>query len=160
MKAPQRIEQQKLQEIASLLIPLQGVQLLVPNVTVAEIVPVSQVLPVDGVPDWYLGNCIWREQRVPLVSYEAMNGNIKGAIHSRARFAVFNTTGTSDQLPFLAMVTQGLPRLARVNEEEISAMDVEQKSSVELMHVAWAGEEAVIPDVAAMEAMLLSLGTV
>ncbi len=160
MKAPQRIEQQKLQEIASLLVPLQGLQLLVPNVTVAEIVPVSQILPVEGAPEWYLGNCIWREQRVPLVSYEAMNGGAKSGIHGRARFAVLNTTGTSDQLPFMAMLTQGLPRLARVNEEEISAMDVDEKKPVEFMHVAWAGEEAIIPDVAAMEAMLLSLNLV
>ncbi len=157
MTAPQRIESQKLQEIASLLIPLQGVQLLVPNVTVAEIVPVAQVEPAEGMPVWYLGTCLWREQRVPLVSFEAMNGDARAPLHSRARLAVFNTLGTHDELPFLAMVTQGLPRLARVNEEEISIIETDDKKPVELLHVAWAGEDAVIPDVAAMENLLLSL---
>lgn len=150
MKAPERIEK-KIQEVASLLIPLHERQLLVPNVTVAEIVPVTQVTGIDDAPAWYLGNCIWREQTIPLLSYEALNGDAKPGYNSRSRFAVFNTTGLHDALPFIAIVTQGLPRLARVNEEEISEREDTDNKPFELMHVSWAGEEAVIPDVAAME---------
>lgn len=150
MKAPERIEK-KIQEVASLLIPLHERQLLVPNVTVAEIVPVTQVTSIDDAPAWYLGNCLWREQTIPLLSYEALNGEAKPGYNSRSRFAVFNTTGLHDALPFIAIVTQGLPRLARVNEEEISEREDMDNKPFELMHVSWAGEEAVIPDVAAME---------
>lgn len=150
MKAPERIEK-KIQEVASLLIPLHDRQLLVPNVTVAEIVPVTQVTSIDDAPAWYLGNCLWREQTIPLLSYEALNGEAKPGYNSRSRFAVFNTTGLHDALPFIAIVTQGLPRLARVNEEEISEREDMDNKPFELMHVSWAGEEAVIPDVAAME---------
>ncbi|RYZ78778.1 MAG: chemotaxis protein CheW, partial [Moraxellaceae bacterium] len=119
MRAPKRIEQ-KIQEVASLLIPLQGQTVLLPNVTVAEIVPVSPIQPVDNSPNWYLGNCQWRELTVPLLSFEALNGDDRPGLHSRARFAVLNTTGVNDSLPFIAILTQGLPRLARVSEDEIS----------------------------------------
>lgn len=155
MRAPKRIEDQQVREIASLLIPLQGCQLLLPNVSVAEIVPIAQVRSGEDAPAWYLGSCMWREQRVPLISYEVLNGDAKPAMQSRARLAVLNSTGISEELPFLALVTQGLPRLARVNEEEIAAHDVEELKPFEAMQVSWAGEEAVIPDIARMEQAIL-----
>jgi chemosensory pili system protein ChpC len=154
MRAPQRIEAKKVQEIASLLIPLREQLLLLPNVSVAEIVPVSQVTSVADAPEWYLGNCIWREQQVPLISFEALTGGAKAGSSNRTRFAVLNCTGLSDDLPFIAIVAQGLPRLARVNEEEISERETDRKP-YEFMHVAWAGEEATIPDLSAIEQAFL-----
>jgi len=154
MRAPQRIEK-KVQEVASLLIPIQGRLLLAPNVTVAEIVPVSQVIPVADAPAWYLGNCSWREQTIPLLSFEVMNGEDKPGVASRSRFAVLNTTGVNESLPFIAILTQGLPRLARVTEEEITEREDSDNKPFELMHVSWAGEEAVIPHVEAMERAFL-----
>jgi len=154
MRAPQRIEK-KVQEVASLLIPIQGRLLLAPNVTVAEIVPVSQVVPIDDAPAWYLGNCSWREQTIPLLSFEVMNGEDKPGVSSRSRFAVLNTTGVNESLPFIAILTQGLPRLARVTEEEITEREDADNKTYELMHVSWAGEEALIPHVEAMERAFL-----
>lgn len=154
MRAPQRIEK-KVQEVASLLIPIQGRLLLAPNVTVAEIVPVSQVIPVADAPAWYLGNCSWREQTIPLLSFEVMNNEDKPGVASRSRFAVLNTTGVNESLPFIAILTQGLPRLARVTEEEITEREDADNKPFELMHVSWAGEEAVIPNVEAMERAFL-----
>jgi chemosensory pili system protein ChpC len=154
MRAPQRIEK-KIEEVASLLIPLQGRMLLAPNVTIAEIVPVAQVIPVENAPAWYLGNCTWREQTIPLLSFEVMNGEEKPGVAQRSRFAVINTTGVNESLPFIAILTQGLPRLARVTEEEITEREDADNKPFELMHVSWAGEEAVIPNVEAMERAFL-----
>jgi chemosensory pili system protein ChpC len=154
MKAPQRIEK-KIQEVASLLIPLHERLLLVPNVTVAEIVPISQVTPVEGSPEWYMGNCIWRELTIPLLSFEALNGESRPGYNTRSRFAIFNTTGLNASLPFIGILTQGIPRLARVNEEEISEREDADTKPFEFMHVSWAGEEAIIPDVAAVERKFL-----
>ncbi len=144
------------QEVASLLIPMNGNHLLIPNVTVAEIVPVSQVTPVLRSPDWYLGNCRWREQTVPLLAYEVLNGDEKPFVNARSRFAVLNTTGKDDSLPFIAVLTQGLPRLARVTEEEIMKRDDVENKSFELMHISWAGEDAVIPNIPKMESFFLN----
>lgn len=157
MPAPQRLEQQKkVQEIASLLIPLQGQTILLPNVTVAEIVPTSAIQPIQDAPHWYLGNCVWRELTVPVLSIEAINGETVPPVHSRARFAVLNTTGINENLPFIAVLTQGLPRLARVNEEEIREREDAENRIADLMHVSWAGEFTVIPNVPAIEQTFLA----
>jgi chemosensory pili system protein ChpC len=155
MRAPQRIEK-KAAEVASLLIPMQDGVLLLPNVSVAEIVPISRVVPQENAPEWYLGNCDWREQTIPLLSYEVLNGDPKVGVNSRSRIAVLNTTGLNESLPFIAILTQGLPRLARVTEDELTQRDDSDNKAVELMHVSWAGEEAVIPDITAIEQTFLN----
>jgi len=155
VRAPQRIEAKKIQEVASLLIPLQGHSILLPNVTVAEIVPVTGIQPVDNAPSWYLGNCQWRELTVPVLSLEALNGDAVPAIQERARFAVLNTTGMNADLAFIAILTQGLPRLARVSEDEISEREDAENRRYDLMHVSWAGEYTLIPDIAAIEQTFL-----
>jgi chemosensory pili system protein ChpC len=151
MRARQPIELQTVREVASLLIPLNGEMLLVPNVTVAEIVPFGQVVPHSDSPDWYLGDFNWREQSVPLLAFETLNGGARPSVDSRGRIAVLNCTGVSDSLYFIALLTQGIPRLARVNDEEIQLREGVQKRPFDLMPVSWAGEEAVIPDVASLE---------
>lgn len=151
MSAPRRIENKKTQEVASLLIPLHGQSILLPNVTVAEIVPVSHIQPVMNSPVWYLGNCQWRELTVPLFSLESLNGDARPDMHSYARFAVLNTTGVHNDLPFIAILCQGLPRLARVNEDEISVRENAENRPYDLMHVSWAGEYTLIPNITAIE---------
>ena len=155
MRAPKRLEQTKIQEVASLLIPLQGQTILLPNVTVAEIIPAAPIQHVENAPLWYLGNFHWRELTVPLLSLEALNGESAPSIHNRARFAVLNTTGLHSDLPFIAILTQGLPRLARVSEDEISAREDAENRRYDLMHVSWAGEYTLIPDITAMEQTFL-----
>lgn len=147
--------QSGLQEVASLLIPINGQSMLLPNVTVAEIVPASQVQLVQDAPSWYLGNCLWRELTVPLLSLEALNGDAAPEINSRSRFAVLNTTGVHQHLPFIALLTQGLPRLARVSEDEISEREDTTRLRYDLMQVSWAGEQAVIPNINAIEITFL-----
>ena len=150
-EAPQAIENNSVEEVPSLLIPLGGRTLLVPTVSVAEMAPYGQVEPEQDAPSWLLGQFAWRNQKVPLLSFEDINGEAKPEMHARSRVAVFNNTGVSDQLPFIGVVTQGIPRLARVVEEEISEIDDAQKKPFERMHVSLAGEAAVIPDIAALE---------
>lgn len=156
MKAQQPIDTTDVNEVASLLIPMQGKQLLVPNVSVAEIVPVGEIEPVSDAPDWYLGDYIWRDLTIPLVSFEVLNGDDRPAVGEGSRVAVFNTTGVSDAIHFTAMLAQGLPRLARVTPEELQSEDDELlKRPFEQVPVRWAGEEAVIPDVPAIEKRVL-----
>jgi len=156
MRSPQqRIEQKKVQEVASLLIPLSGQQLLVPNVTVAEIVPVPTITAIENTPDWYIGDCLWREQRIPVVFFEMLNGEARPDILPTGRLAVLNSTGVHDDLPFIALMTRGLPRLARVNEEEITSRDQDERKALDLLAVSWAGEDAVIPDIQALEKSVL-----
>ncbi len=139
------------EEVASLLIPMEQRTLLMPTVSVAEMVPWKMPVPVLNAPDWFMGMFLWRERQVPLLSFEVINGEARAPIHNRCRVAILNNTGESEDLPFIAIATQGIPRLARVNDREISQIENVVVKPFELMHVSLAGELAIIPNVAALE---------
>lgn len=150
-EAQKKIQSGQVSEVSSLLIPLVGRHLLVPAVTVAEMVPFRNPERDPESPDWYLGDIMWREQRVPLITLEVLSGEAMPAYDSHCRIAVLNNAGVDDSLPFLGLATQGIPRLSRVKADEVHELENAQLRRFELMHVSHAGEDLVIPDVVALE---------
>ncbi|AMX01353.1 chemotaxis protein CheW [Microbulbifer thermotolerans] len=138
------------QELSSLLLPLADGQLLVPVDTLSEVIAMQTPVAAYDAPAWYLGELNWREQRLPLLSFEVMRGGPLAAVSESGRIAVLNSGNPGGDLPFLALVLAGTPRLVRVTPEELARRD-QPCHQGELMHVALSGEEAVIPDLTGLE---------
>ena len=138
-------------QIATLLIPVSGKHLVLPNVNVAEIIPYVAPSTEDDVPTWFLGCFIWRNTRVPLISFEAINDEPFAARVSSRRIAILNNVTGDPMLPFCGIVTEGLPRLMRLLPEEISEDPDNTPGPAELARVLVNGERASIPNVAFIE---------
>lgn len=151
MNNSQVAKKNQLHEIPCLLVPLHNRTLLVPTVTVAEMVPVAPYEGEADSPDWFLGFFEWRGQKVPLVSFELLAGDTDASVAAKGRVAVMNNTGVSEDLPFIAIPTQGIPRMARVSPEDIKEDANAVKKPFELMRVKIGLEELTIPDVTALE---------
>lgn len=145
-------------EIRCVLVPAGTVRLLLPNATVAEVVTQSTPDPVHGAPDWLLGRMAWRGWRVPLISFSHLAGTPEGDADLSVRVAVFKALGDNPALPFIAMVTQGFPRLTTLNAELIipthdgTALPPGVKARVLVRD-----DVAVIPDLEWIEAQLLGI---
>lgn len=138
------------QEVSSLLLPLVDGQLLVPVDTLSEVIAIQTPVAAYDAPDWYLGELNWREQRLPLLSFEVLRGKSLAVASDTGRIAVLSSGNPQGDLPFFALVLQGTPRLVRVTPDELAGRD-QACCAGELMHVSLSGEEAVIPDLAALE---------
>lgn len=149
------LEQQDYAELATLLIPVGGRQLLLPNVTVAEIIPYTEADSVSGRPDWFLGEISWRDTRVPLVSFERLNGEPVPAAARKRRIALLNGLVDQEKLPFCAIVTEGVPRLMRVMADEVLVDEEARVGTAELSRVVVNGEKAVIPNVDYIQQQIL-----
>ena len=151
MSEIQLAEASQTEDIPCLLLPLIDINLLVPNVTVAEMAPMIHIDEVDDSPQWLVGIYSWRDIKVPILSYEVLNGSENVLLSSEGRIAVLNNTGIDESLPFIAIPTQGIPRMARVNEHDIEVNAEVEKKPYDLMRVKLGLEEFVIPDVSALE---------
>ena len=147
----------KIIELATLLIPVKGKLLLTPNVTVAEIIYYTEPQAQDDVPTWFLGTIEWRKQITPLISFEAINDEPFAGKSSQRRIAVFNGLEDSEHLPFYAILTQGMPRLMRVEAEEVVANREVALGVAESLLVNVNGEAAVIPNLEYIERQILQL---
>ncbi|CAM5314949.1 chemotaxis protein CheW [Rhodanobacter lindaniclasticus] len=93
--------------------------MLLPNATIAEVVTHSAPEPIEGAPPWLLGRIAWRGWRVPLVSFTRLAGTAEGDSELVVRVAVLKALGGDPRLPFIAVQTQGFPRLTTLNAELI-----------------------------------------
>lgn len=141
------------------LIPLQGGRLILPHTAIAEIVPYIKPEPLEGAPSFLLGRVNWRGQEVPLISFEAACGEAAPALNPHARLAVLNTLNGGAALPFFAVLTQGIPQLAQVDEANLQPIEHETMlSPLTLYQVLVNGEPATIPNLDAVETELLRTG--
>ncbi len=137
--------------IACLYLPVHQQQLLLPNVSVAEVVGYQTPKVPNGRPDYFLGYVSWRGIDIPVISYELANEQNSLKAAANARIVVINSIGDHhEDLPFFAIVTQGIPRLVKVASDLIKPVKG-KNDKAELTTVKLDGEEAVIPDLSYLE---------
>lgn len=135
-------------DIASLLIPMQGRPWLLPNIAVAEVIPLRQPDRPGHGSEWLLGWINWRDQDIPLLSFERLNESGQVTIGAEARIAVLNSV--TGNVGFYAVVVQGIPRQLKVNRQDLVEEPVDT-GPAEAMYIQLGGDLAVIPDLDAME---------
>ena len=147
-----------IESVRSLWVPLDGVNLLVPNVAVAEVINYQPLeLIEDGAP-WLLGRLRWRGQALPVISMEYMCGFDLPQSERGTRLSVLNSVRTSSALPFYAMVTAGIPRLISADSDALGESLLATKSLPDTVAdcVRIGKEEAVIPDLEIIQTMVES----
>jgi chemosensory pili system protein ChpC len=145
-------------EIRCVLIPSGGARLLLPNAAVAEVITLSKPEPVEGAPEWLLGRIAWRGWRLPLISFATLTGSDDGSEALSSRVAVLKALGNNPRLPFIAVVTQGFPRLTTLNAELIlPTHDGSELPFGVRAQVLVRDDIAMIPDLEAIESSLVEV---
>ncbi|GAA4651987.1 chemotaxis protein CheW [Kistimonas scapharcae] len=137
--------------LSALLIPMSGSALLVPSAALAEMIPFSTLEGLEEGPEWLLGRISWRDQTIPVVSFERANGEALPEGRDNARFAIMNRVSEKGDLCFYALVVQGIPHPLSVVPADISHRDKEP-GQYEKACVIVHGTPAVIPDLDGIEA--------
>jgi len=140
-----------------LTIPLHNEVALLPNAAIAEVVAYKEPTPLAEAPEWFLGHIEWRDIRVPLISFEAISGKTTQAAKKNSRIAVLNTLNANAQLPYVAILSQGIPSLAIVQEKGIEDKAGEKNRHAVGAFVELGGIEAIVPNIDEIEQRLLKL---
>lgn len=133
-------------EIRSILIPVTGSDLLLPNANIAEIVAYSTPEQADQGPEWILGNVIWHGWQVPVVSLPVLTEQVESESTEDAKICISKCLINNERLPYIGILAQGFPRLVTITEDLMTEVPDGGK------HIALAGEvligdrQAVLPD--------------
>ncbi len=143
-------------EIRGVMIPVTGGRVLLPNASVAEVITLTTPDPVEDAPAWLLGRIPWRGWRLPLIAYSVLAGlaSEEGGVH--ARVAVLKALGGHPRMPYIAMLTQGFPRLVTLTPDLLMPSDRGEPLALGVRsEVLLRDEPALIPDLGALETSLL-----
>ncbi len=144
-------------ELACVLIPTPGAQLLLPNVCIAEIVPWRRIKVLNEGPGWCLGHVGWRGKNLPVVHYAGFDAEAGAQPPSARCLVVMNRARHTSGPAFYALAAQGLPRMLQLVEEDIRNLDT-PLGVADAMQVEVATEAAVIPNLSYVEERLAELG--
>jgi len=135
-----------------LLIPIQGGRMVLPNVTIAELIPFQQPQAIANAPDWIVGEIEWRGTMIPVISYEEFSGFKKGPPGQDLRVAVVNSpNGEAGNMRFFGMLTQGIPSLIKLEEAAIKENQNTVLQKGQKMAVTLETGHATIPDLDMLE---------
>lgn len=144
-------------EIRGVMIPVTGGRVLLPNASVAEVITLTDPESVADAPAWLLGRIPWRGWRLPLVAYSVLTGAVaeEGVVH--ARVAVIKAPGAHTRMPYLALLTQGFPRLVTITPDVLMPSGSSEEAPFGVRSEVMVRDEAAqIPDLQGIEARLLA----
>ncbi|HVT35072.1 MAG TPA: chemotaxis protein CheW [Nevskiaceae bacterium] len=142
-------------QIYAVLMALEGDSILLPNVAIAEVVQRERVqAPEPGAPEWFAGYLDWHSRRVPVISFELLNGGRTSGRSRRDRVAIVNSLGVHLPSGAFGVITQGYPHLVTLNRTAVRPMALRETDRPGLLsaRVKIASQEALIPDLATIEA--------
>ncbi len=140
------------QTINTLLLPMRGFHVVLPQALVAEITQRPQVRAMSGAPQWMLGTFDWRANRVPLLRFESLCGRGRGEGRPSPRIAILYGLEGMEGLAFYAMELYAIPHPLILREDMLSD-DAEAGAGdgVVARHIRIGGQPAVIPDAPGIE---------
>jgi chemosensory pili system protein ChpC len=138
--------------VNSLLLPLIGSNIILPQPTVAEIVQDPQVTEIEGSDHWIKGTVNWRTKQIPLISFEALCGqevSERGNLH---RIAVLYALEGFDTLKFYSLELQAIPRPVTVKPDTLEQIQQDSNGCRAIAsEVLVGGQSAVIPNLVWVE---------
>lgn len=140
-------------KVRSLWVPLREMNLLLPNVAVAEIGSYRAPEVQADMPDWFLGMVRWREQSIPVISLEAVCGLNVPSNPVFSRLMIVNSVSPESPIEHYAIVTAGLPGLIQFGDDTADEVIGYEHDGLHCI-VRIGNEEAVIPDLEYLQKIL------
>ena len=142
-------------DLSTLLFPLTQQMLIMPSVCVAEIMRLREV---DGAPAWLYGSLVWRHMEIPVISFEALNGDPAPPAGTGSRIVLLNAVSDAEDLAYIGLITQGVPHLLRITPDVIKPSTLGGRGPAVLQRILIHGQRAAIPDLDYLQGQLRGFG--
>ena len=134
-------------ELRVVVAPLARGNVLIPGGAVSEVVSHQPLAPLKKSPVWVLGELEWNGWQVPVISYtRLMNRQARDTVTTRSRILIVRTLSETAPVPYIGLLVQGLPRLARITEDALGDIEAQEKIEGVFRMVSFDGDTAVVPD--------------
>lgn len=142
--------------IHCMLIPLQQHYLLLPNSTIAEVIPRTGVDYDTPAPEHVLGYINWREHKIPIIHLE--NTILSGTDEqlSGNKLCIINGINPDAKLEFYAIPCTGSPQLITLNQSALYLTHDDNNSPYLHCQIKIGNKVAFIPNLDHLETTIQS----
>ena len=137
--------------------PLISGRVVLPGSVVAEVISHHPPESLKNTPAWMLGELEWNGWQVPVISYAGlMDHGCSDPVSAQTRILIFKTLSERAPVPYVGMLIQGLPRLAKLVAESLTEVRSQNCPAGVFRTVLLDEEEAVVPDLDAITQLIES----
>lgn len=126
---------------------LSATNLLLPDIMLEEVARPEVVNAVKGSPVWFLGYFNWLDRRLPLISYELLNGGNCEGFKSGSEVGIINCSINPNYLPYYGILLSQPTKFFPLKQKSIAPEFGRQAMRAEACWTNVDGEAAVIPKV-------------
>ncbi|WP_373091971.1 hypothetical protein [Zhongshania sp.] len=140
--------------LANIVLPLMDGALLVPNATVAE-VTIAWGLNSAIASPFMLGTLAWREQDIPVFSFEGLRDGVLPKGLKIRHIAVLYGISNRAKLPFFAVALSGMPSIQRLISADLAPLETQPQALIHSV-VRVVEQSLTIPDWDYMEQQIIA----
>ncbi len=150
------VAEHQVEELYSLLVPLNQARLIVPRTCITEVVRYASPEEENSGPVWFRGFISWNGLRVPIVRFEDLCGLAASDPGGRTRVAIFNGLAGVIEGGVFGLLTEGFPQLVRVNRNVMEVHDQHTwpDDGPVICQIKMINEYPLIPDLEKIEIMV------
>lgn len=141
-------------ELSCVIIPCGESDLLLPNVSVAEIVPWRRIKATSDGPQWCMGYTGWRGLTIPVLNFAGFAG--LAAPDNLRCLVVMNRARTRHGAAFYALAASALPYMVQLGDEDLKGEN-DSLGPADVMVVRMGTFKARIPDLEYIETQVAGL---
>ncbi|HEC13439.1 MAG TPA: hypothetical protein ENI80_09380 [Acidiferrobacteraceae bacterium] len=147
------MKQAQTQTVQSLLLPTGAVNLLLPGAAVAEVIGI-QHLSTTRSRGVLVGTAAWRGLTVPVLSFEALSGQVAPAPKARTKIVVLYPVTGRPKVDFYGVLASADPRSLSVSGDKLRSNGVQANSPYILQLCKLDGDAVAIPNLPAIRKAL------
>ena len=141
-------------ELYCLLVPLEGMKIILPREVVIEVISRGLLTPSEQGPSWLIGWRNWNGATIPVISLEAFAGFKHAPPGPKSRLVVVQAlSGVLEPAQF-ALMTLGYPYLLRTTDSILRPHEDHSAPKGFMCRLHLGGEQPLIPDFDVIEAEL------
>ena len=142
--------------IPCMLIPLRQHYLLLPNTTIAEVIPMPAITPIQDKPQYWLGQYRGHSQHLAIIDLENLVEQSSDQNDDANKLCIVFSVNTNNKLQTYALPCHGAPQLIHLNETALRLVDDGQAES-EFLHCRThiGNKVAYIPNLDKLEETIL-----
>ena len=139
----------------SFLVPLGEESILVPQISVAEVIKFTPPKMIIDTKDWFLGFLSWNDKKIPVVIFNEAIG-IKNNFIDPKRIIIFYSIGVGTTFSYFGLAANNIPQLLHVNERVLKFdSEYSDKDKVPILcRLKMANEFPLIPNFDLLEEMI------
>jgi len=140
--------------IPCMLIPLKEHYLLLPNSTVAEVIPMPRLSPPISKPNYWVGECSWHSTTLPVIDLESLVAGNNSEVDDANKLCVLHGINDEAQIGVYSLPCYGVPQLIHLNESALKlALDSEDSDFLHYQ-ITIGNKIAYIPNLDAIESII------